>query len=244
MLTKENINQINDKLKNKVVNVITNKFSDLDLVRHYENNYNVRYLDDSLSWNKFIEWITASISGGSFFRTKKPTIYIVNLDLIPRIPNKKTKKSMSLEELVETFRFHTEESIIFFSEKPVNKSKLKIKPLIIGNIPDYSNKIWMVTTLLYGDDFDEKKRILENVNFETIKSLVFFNGIKHPKFAAKLIEYNKWYERLKYETKPKTIKNMLLNLFTEKLEKKTVRFPPFYKELFKLSDVVSDLNIL
>lgn len=255
MIKNEYITQINNKLDQKVVSIITNEFSDIDLVRIYEENYDVYYLDKPLNWNKFIEWISAVQTHGKYFKTsKKSDLYIVNIDMLSRIQSvqkkstaKKSKKSkskkvMTVDEFINLFRFHIAESIILFSEKPYDKkSKFTIKPIIFGDVPDYTNKIWVVETLMYDTNNDKKLKILDNVNFETIKDLLLSQSLRHPEFIDRVIQFLKLYEGLKYETKRSSLNKFILSTFDGSIKKKSFRYPIYYKDLFTLKDKTSNL---
>ena len=257
-LNQKHINYLNDTLGQKVINIITNEFSDLDLVFHYEKDNRVYYIEEPKTWNKFIEWITAIISNGGFFLKKMPTLFVINIDMISRIPKpkKKTtkkakkkkkvskKKAMTPLELINIFRFKTPHSIIFLSEKPVKENRIGIRPTIFGNIPDYTNKIWIIENFLYSNDKSLQIRILQNCRFETFVQFLFFQSMKHKQFQQKVIRFMKTYYQLRFETTPESLNKLILYTFSEKLEPKSVRYPKFYKELYGLKEISDTLNVL
>jgi len=257
-LTQAHLNKLSKGLEQKVVSVITNEFSDLDLVFHYEKTHRVYYIDEPKTWNKFIEWITAIVSNGGFFMKKMPTMFVINTDMISRIPKKKKKTSKKKKksskrkkktvitplQLINLFRFKTPHTIIFLSEKPVKENRIGIRPLIFGDIPNYTDKVWIVKNFLYSDDINVKKRILDNARFETFVQFLFFQSMKHKDFQQTVIRFTKQYYQLRFETTPESMNNLILSTFSQQLEELPVTYPHFYKSLYGLKTLTDNLDIL
>lgn len=158
------------------VSVITNKFSDMDVVKYFEKSYNVSYLEDRMVWKDFREWFYKVYSSKSVFDTfvgnkPKRRMMIINTDMIGRIPKKlkKTKKSKKstkkpkvdeVFEMIKFIKFKNICPVVFFSEKPIKEYRMQIKPVIVGDIIDYSDKLYVTTQIIYNNDVDEVIDIL------------------------------------------------------------------------------------
>jgi hypothetical protein len=227
---------------NDCVSIITQSFSDLDLKLEADSVYRSYILNEAMTYNKFVDWFLVSANSGSLdnYFENKEKLYILNTDLINRIPSKKSsekssKKStkkpvISVIELISMIKYKLKVKVIFISEVKKNY-KLPIRPTIIGDIIDYSNPLDICNLIMYEDNIDKVKSYLikSNVFFDLVMPTIQNQLRRHrsdPEYnlAVKSIDL---YYKMRFEAKKECVIDLLSRYIKFEKKLKVIELIPY-----------------
>lgn len=197
-------------------------------------------------WNDFLLWFSSKC-GYSSLSNNKRKIIIVNIDMIARLPNKnkkskKTKKTTkknttTIEDFLRYVRFYQSVTAIFISEMPLSQYKFIIKPIIIGDIPNYKNAIWCSEKLLYGN-LEEKNNVVRNVEYLQTPLAIINDFLAKSKTNYKeFYRLASIYLRSWKLIESKALRKMISNLIPSLSDKDSIKYPRYYHKFFEEIDM-------
>ena len=242
-------------LEQRVCSIITTQFSDIDIQHYLKSRYTVILLEEAKTWNKFIEWITASFTHGMNI-VSRPRLFVINIDLISRIPKikkaskkttkkKKSKKksTIGVKKLIQVIQYYQDANVIFISEKPLKDYRMLIKPILIGDVINFNDASWVATTLMYSKNDKLRNQIIDNISYyDRIVTMSFNHLMKKNIDPKNVMSLMKSYVGLRYKCS-NFIPSFILNMFQQE-NKKTVLYPKFYSDIFKHTDTIKLLKML
>ena len=234
-LIKRNLNE-----ENNPISIITREFSDLDIQIWFKDEYDVIILNEAKNWTKFLKWFYPIAGVRPIFAKHSKKMMVVNTDLITRIPKEKSDKQKKKKNSVYNFVMHVKFSIdfpvILITEKAKKEYRMHLKPIVIGNVIDYTDSLYIVSQILYNTDVDEVIYALkQNGSYYDFIIPILNNHLQlyDPDYFSKE-KLIKIYYKIRFEAKIDVIRNLLARSFKITRRSK-VSFPVGYFKMFKYS---------
>lgn len=247
-IKESHMNQINELIDEGVnpISIISQEFNDIDLEREFKDNYTITVLDKTMTWNKFLKWFHSIANIVPFFSKFRKRVIIISTDMLSRIPKDKTPKDRakitSVHKFIQYINISVKVPVILVSEKPIKDYRMKVKPLIIGNIIDYTNTKYIVEQILYEPDVDKTIYVLSKYGnfYDPLMSILQYNLYRYAKNFSEFDKFIKIYFKIRFEAKLHNVRLLLASSFKLKT-RRSVIYPPEYFKTFKYMKTTSKL---